>query len=118
MNNIKVISARARQSAEEDFEAICVFEIEVLPGLSNSIGRMHGGAVALLADMATNMATAPVSEKGFWEQGGVTRTLNITLLQPIPRGITLTVECMLRSIGKRLCRSYQEDEYSTLRSTY
>ena len=103
MNSIRVISAQAKSSKEHDFEAFCVFEIEVLPGLSNSIGRMHGGAVALLADMSTTMATAPVSGNGFWEHGGVTRTLNITLLQPILLGTILKVECTLRSIGKRLC---------------
>lgn len=34
---------------------------------------------------------------------GVSRTLNVTYLQPVRQGLTLSIECMLRSIGKRLC---------------
>lgn len=103
MKSITVISARAKQSPQDDFEAMCTFELEAVPGLCNPIEVMHGGAVALLTDMATTMATAPISSKGFWEFGGVTRTLNITMLQPIPRGTKLSVSCKLKSIGKRLC---------------
>lgn len=105
MRSLSVIAARPKQSQDDDFEAICIYEIEAVPGLCNPIERMHGGAVALLVDMATTMATAPVSAKGFWEFGGVTRTLNITMLQPIPAGSKLLVECKLKSIGKRLCTS-------------
>lgn len=104
MRSITVLSARAKDGPEDDFEAICTFEIQAIPGLCNPIEVMHGGAVALLTDMATTMTTAPVSSKGFWEFSGVTRTLGITMLQPIPRGTHLFVECKLKSIGKRLCK--------------
>ena len=104
MQSLRVVTARAKGSPKDDFEAIVVFEIEAVPGLCNPIQRMHGGAVSLLADMTTTMATAPIASEGFWEFGGVTRTLNITMLQPIPRGAELLVECKLKSIGKRLCR--------------
>ena len=103
MRSIRIKSARAKQTKDDDFEAICTYELEAVPALCNPIERMHGGAVALLVDMATTMATAPVSSKGFWEFGGVTRTLNITMLQPIPQGAKLDVICKLKSIGKRLC---------------
>ena len=105
MRSLSVISARPKQSPDDDFEAICLYELEAVPGFCNPIGVMHGGAVALLVDMATTMATSPISAKGFWEFGGVTRTLNITMLQPIPAGTKLLVECKLKSIGKRLCMS-------------
>lgn len=105
MRSLRVVSAKARKSPKDDFEAMVAFEIEAIPGLCNPIKRMHGGAVSLLADMTTTMATAPIATEGFWEFGGVTRTLSITMLQPIPIGAELLVECKLKSIGKRLCRS-------------
>ena len=103
MNTIQIVSARQSVSSEEAFETHCILEIEAVPGLCNPIGRMHGGAVSLLADMSTTMATAPISNKDFWEFGGVTRTLNVTFLQPIPRGAVLLADCKLISIGKRSC---------------
>ncbi len=103
MQSIKILSAEATAPLTAGMAARCVFELEVLPAFCNRMGNMHGGCVALLADMATTLTTAPVSSEAFWEFGGVSRTLNITYLQPVRRGAVLEIECMLRSIGKRLC---------------
>lgn len=87
--------------------ARCIFELQVSQGFCNHMGNMHGGAVATLADMSTTMATAPISNKDFWEFGGVSRSLNVTYLQPILQGMVLRIECMLRSVGKRLCECFK-----------
>jgi len=63
---------------------------------------MHGGAVALLIDMTTTLAVSPLSKEGFWHFGGVTRTLGLTCLRPVPGGERVLVECVVRGIGKRL----------------
>ena len=102
MRSLQVVSAEAR---EDSREATVVFELEAVPALCNPMGRLHGGAVALIADMTTTMATSPISKRDWWEFGGVTRTLGITMLAPIQRGQTIVIECMLRSIGKRLCKT-------------
>jgi acyl-coenzyme A thioesterase 13 len=117
MRNIRVVSAKVCDISKDGMAAHCTFEIEVLPQFCNRMGNMHGGCVALLADMSTTLATAPVSQKGFWEFGGVSRTLSITYLQPVRRGATVLVECMLRSIGKRLCE-YQAHYLLGLLSAY
>lgn len=70
MQNMRVISARVTDIAQEGMAAHCTFEIEVLPQFCNRMDNMHGGCVALLADMTTTMCTAPVSKKEFWEFGG------------------------------------------------
>lgn len=72
MQNIRVISARVTDIAKEGMAAHCTFEIEVLPQFCNRMDNMHGGCVALLADMATTMCTAPVSKEDFWRFGGMT----------------------------------------------
>ena len=84
-------------------EAHAVFEIEVVPMFCNAMGNMHGGAIATVADIATTMAIAPISREGFWEYPGVSRTLNVTYLSPAQLGTVIVIECMLRSIGSRLC---------------
>lgn len=48
------------------------------------------------------MAAAPASSESFWEFGGVSRTLSITLLAPMPKGSVIEVDCKLVKVGKRL----------------
>jgi hypothetical protein len=57
MRSIRVMSAK-RTAAEDGMEASVSFELTVPPGLCNPMDRMHGGAMATLADMSTTMATA------------------------------------------------------------
>ena len=66
---------------------------------------MHGGAQALLVDMCTTMAVAPLSSEEFWHFGGLTRTLNVTCLKPVPGGEVVYVDCEVKGIGKRLGES-------------
>lgn len=70
MQNIRVISARTCDIEKEAMSAHCVFEVKVLPQFCNRMQNMHGGCVALLADMTTTMCTAPVSKEDFWRFGG------------------------------------------------
>lgn len=105
MRTIRVASATSSTSLGSEL-AHCVFHLEILPAFCNPMGNMHGGAVALLADMATTMATAPVSQPGWWEFGGVSRTLQVTYLKPIVKGTVAEVECFLRGAGRRLSESY------------
>ena len=102
MRTISVHSASASSTSGAEL-AHCVFHLRVLPAFCNPMGNMHGGAVALLADMATTMATAPASQPGWWEFGGVSRTLQVTYLKPVVGGTEVEVECFLRGAGRRLC---------------
>lgn len=102
MRNIRVLAADTVPSKDDEWMVKVVFEVNVVQQLCNPMHNMHGGAVALLADMATTMAAAPAAREGFWEFGGVSRTLSVTFIKPIPRGTTARVECTLLSVGARL----------------
>ena len=95
------MSARATDPAADNAEACVVLEIETISPLCNPMGNMHGGATATLADMATTFAQAAVAKEGFWEFGGVSRTLNVTYLKPIVQDMVVVIECRVRSVGKR-----------------
>ncbi len=60
MRAIEVTSA-STNAIGDGTEASASFEMIVAPELCNPMDRMHGGAMATLADMATTMATAYVS---------------------------------------------------------
>ena len=78
------------------------FELTVVPEFGNRIGRMHGGAVALLFDMCTTMTVAPAARSDFWHFGGVSRKLDVTYLRPAEVGRTVVVECEVLQLGRRL----------------
>ncbi|PVH74829.1 Thioesterase/thiol ester dehydrase-isomerase [Cadophora sp. DSE1049] len=103
MKAIKVESASVIQNSKTStLTAKTIFSILVTPNLQNPRGFMHGGAQALLVDMCTTMAVAPLSSEDFWHFGGLTRTLNVTCLKPVPGGEVVYVDCEVKGIGKRL----------------
>lgn len=62
---------------------------------------VHGGAVSTLFDATGGFPFVPVSKPGFWETSGVSRSLNVTYLRPIPLGMTILVENELVHAGKK-----------------
>ncbi|KAH9210737.1 putative acyl-coenzyme A thioesterase 13 [Leptodontidium sp. 2 PMI_412] len=103
MKAIKVESAEVTKTNYASTPtAKTTFSILVTANLQNPRGNMHGGAQALLVDMCTTMAVAPLSSEEFWHFGGLTRTLNVTCLKPIPGGEVVYIDCEVKGIGKRL----------------
>ncbi|EME42966.1 hypothetical protein DOTSEDRAFT_45021 [Dothistroma septosporum NZE10] len=51
--------------------------------------------------MATTFAQVAIAKDGFWEFGGVSRTLSVTYLKPIVQDTVVVIECSVRSVGKR-----------------
>lgn len=74
----------------------------VEPWMCNAAGNIHGGAVASIFDNLTSFSIAAVSEPGFWETGGVSRTLSCTYLRPAPRGATMTLVVEVVHAGRTL----------------
>lgn len=70
----------------------------------NKLGNLHGGCVATLFDYCTSCALIPISEPGFWQLLGVSRTLNCTYIRPVRIGERVTIECVVINAGKRLCK--------------
>ena len=68
----------------------------------NRQGQLHGGAASMIVDMATTMAQAPLARVGYWEFGGVSRTLNCTFLRPVGHGVEVDVMAEVIQVGKAL----------------
>ncbi|KAI0592776.1 HotDog domain-containing protein [Biscogniauxia sp. FL1348] len=101
------------------------FRFTPQPQHSNAINSVHGGCTATLFDgkwetqslwyhataansshfcstECTTMALLLISRPGFWRYFGVSRTLNVTYLRPVPIGEPVDVECEIVQVGKRL----------------
>ncbi|KFY77019.1 hypothetical protein V501_08493 [Pseudogymnoascus sp. VKM F-4519 (FW-2642)] len=94
--DLKVISATAKPNGRVVFEYTCQ------ASHANRLGNLHGGCAATIFDIATTAALVPVSKPDFWKFVGVSRTLNVTYLRPVPVGETVIIECDVIAIGKRL----------------
>lgn len=78
------------------------FEYEVQWQHCNKLGNLHGGCAATLFDYCTTLVLALINKPGFWFLLGVSRTLNVTYLRPIPAKETVLIECEILQVGKRL----------------
>lgn len=79
------------------------FQFTVQPEHHNGLHNMHGGATASLFDWCTSIALALINKSGFWFFMGVTRTLSLTYLRPVPVGEVVLVECEVAHAGRKLC---------------
>ncbi|ORY76304.1 HotDog domain-containing protein [Protomyces lactucae-debilis] len=79
-----------------------VFRVKVLPEQCNSLGSMHGGALATAIDLLTSCAIMAMPREGAWESGaGVSRTLSVTYLRPAACDSYVLFTCKVVSLGKR-----------------
>lgn len=69
---------------------------------TNRLGNCHGGCIATLFDFCTTTALIPVARPGYWAYMGVSRTLNVTYLRPVPLGEVVLIESEVVHAGKRL----------------
>ncbi|KAM3420475.1 hypothetical protein BST61_g3744 [Cercospora zeina] len=79
-----------------------VFKFTVSRFYCNISGNLHGGAQATIYDMLTSFAMQAIGIKGFWSNGGVSRTLECTYVRPAPEGTELLCEVEVLATGKTL----------------
>ncbi|KAF7543557.1 hypothetical protein G7Z17_g10639 [Cylindrodendrum hubeiense] len=80
----------------------CAFSYVVQPDNCNRLDNLHGGCAATLFDFCTTLPLALVNRPGFWQFMGVSRTLNVTYMRPVPVGEEVLIECEIVQAGKKL----------------
>jgi uncharacterized protein (TIGR00369 family) len=93
---LTIISAASKPTGKVVYEYVCH------QSHTNRLGNLHGGCAATIFDVCTTTALFPMAKPGFWSFAGVSRTLNVTYLRPIPVGETIIIECEVVAVGKRL----------------
>lgn len=106
---IRLVSATSKPNVT------ATFEMTVTAPFCSRMNNMHGGAVALVFDMCTSMASAPAARSGWWEFGGVSRMLNVTFLRPVRLGLQVLIECEVLQIGQRFGKPCIELQFDTVR---
>ena len=78
------------------------YTLAVRPELSNRNGHMHGGAITAIFDTLTTSALILVIKSGYWESLGVSRTLTVTFLRPVPVGSKVFIDCTIIGVGRKM----------------
>lgn len=78
------------------------FTYTVQPDHCNRLQNLHGGCAATLFDFCTTMPLSLINKPGYWAYLGVTRTLSVTYLRPVPVGMEVLIECEVIHAGKNL----------------
>ena len=95
LREVDFVSASAKSKSTH-------FSFTVCQSLCNNSGNLHGGATATLFDSLTSSALFTVAKEGYWDIPGVSRTLTVTYLRPMPEGMKVFVDCELMAAGKNL----------------
>ncbi|KFY41771.1 hypothetical protein V494_02800 [Pseudogymnoascus sp. VKM F-4513 (FW-928)] len=79
------------------------FEFPTTPYYGNINGVLHGGAIAVIFDMLSTPALAPLSRPDYWDfLGGVTRSLNISYLRGVPINSVVRVNSTVKQVGRTM----------------
>ncbi|KAF2841670.1 hypothetical protein M501DRAFT_1000942 [Patellaria atrata CBS 101060] len=95
MNNLKLIDASPKGTVE--------YQFTIPQNYSNLNDVMHGGAAGVIFDMCTTTALCPLAKPGQWEfMGGVTRTLSLSYLRPVPLNVTVRIKSVVIQAGRTM----------------
>lgn len=78
------------------------YVFNIAPSLCNRVGNLHGGAASSLFDTLTTSALLTIARPGYWDTLGVSRTLMVTFLRPLPMGTEVILDCEVVAAGKKM----------------
>ncbi|ODH48394.1 hypothetical protein GX48_05486 [Paracoccidioides brasiliensis] len=78
------------------------FLLKVTDPFCNKTKQLHGGCASTLIDVTSTGLLIGLSRPGLFSRGGVTRTLHVKFLRPVPVGMEVRVVNELVHAGKRL----------------
>ncbi|EAS29230.3 thioesterase [Coccidioides immitis RS] len=78
------------------------FRSVVTLSMCNRLESLHGGCAATLIDVLTSVILLGLGKPGMFSYGGVTRSLDVKYLRPVPEGVEMEIICELVNMGKRL----------------
>ncbi|OAX81469.1 hypothetical protein ACJ72_04186 [Emergomyces africanus] len=77
------------------------FLVTVTQSLCNQEGALHGGCAATLIDITSTGLIMGASKPGFFSYGGVSRSLNVKFVRPVPKGVQIRIVHELVHAGRR-----------------
>jgi acyl-coenzyme A thioesterase 13 len=85
-------------------KASTTFKFTVDSSMSNMDGNLHGGAATTIFDNLTSTALFALDRPGAGDYLGVSRSLLVTFLRPLPVGTEVELVCKVVAAGKRLAQ--------------
>lgn len=79
-----------------------VYIMTVPTSLCNKDGNLHGGAASTVLDNLSSTALFTVAKLGYWDNMGVSRSLNVMFYRPVPAGSRVRVICEVIATGTRM----------------
>lgn len=100
MNSPTLIPVSWSQTSPTTVTGGFTFIVDIFYG--NGADNLHGGAQAAIYDMLTSVLFQTILTPTFWGGAGVSRTLNVSYLRPIPVGTKVLCEIEVAATGKNL----------------
>lgn len=79
-----------------------IYTMRIPSSLCNKDGNLHGGAASTILDNLSSTALFTIAAPGYWNDMGVSRSLNLMFYRPVPAGSKVNIICEVIATGKRM----------------
>lgn len=88
--------------SHSQYEQQIIYETTIPKSLCNKDDKLHGGAATTLLDNLSSTALLTIAQPGFWDNMGVSRSLQVTFHRAVPAGTKVRIVCTVMSAGKQM----------------
>lgn len=89
-----------------------IYHVNIPESLCNKDSMLHGGAATTLLDNLSSTALFTIAKPGFWDNMGVSRSLNVIFHRSVPAGSTVKVVCSVVAAGRQMATLRAEMRYA------